>query len=334
MFNNSELCACVGGKKIQSCCEIKYPSLKKYTNVDLRNCSKFIGWHTARRKVFEVITAQEIDCRDFTKKKIIIFGAGSCTDMPIDYICDMFSEVVLVDIDADRLDKASDNIPSDLRTKVIKVVWDITENDKKMSILVKSRVTNKKCDLVEVLNEQNIREQEIKIPFEIQTRMPFDYVISDLILTQIPFSIMRTADKYVVDSQHIFMDEFVNDLIYQHLELLNNMVIDSGKIIIISDPFMIGSTNSDSSPSLNNLLKEKGKSLLNEANINKEMIFNWLNTYQVSKGSNVLEFINAFPEMNLKDISWWWWTYSCEMWFLVVCYIFTKGNITPNSSNK
>ncbi len=326
-MDRNEMCACVGGKTIRSCCEIKYPSLKKYVGVNLKNCSKFIGWHKARRKVFEVLTGAEVNCRDFAYKKIIIFGAGSCTDIPIDYICDMFSEIILVDIDADKLEKANANIPLDLRKKVTKVVWDITELDKILFTLTESGELTKDHDMVEILNKQRFREQGADIPFEIRVRMPFDYVISDLILTQIPFSVKRTAEKYVVNSQNIFMDEFIDDLIYQHLKLLNNMVKNSGKIIIITDPFMIGGTNGGFSSSLNNVLKEKGKSLLNQDYINKEMLLAWMDTYPVSKGSNILEFIdsNSFPKMNLNDFSWWWWTYSCEVWFLVVCYVFTSG---------
>ena len=66
-----------------------------------------------RRKVHEGV------CVDGYGGDIAVFGAGSCADVDVDFLCQHFEAVHLVDLDGELLERTRDRLPSAARAKTV-----------------------------------------------------------------------------------------------------------------------------------------------------------------------------------------------------------------------
>ncbi|SHJ43566.1 SEC-C metal-binding domain-containing protein, partial [Lutispora thermophila] len=91
-------CPCGSGQSFGLCCGKKYKSIQNKANMDINTASKYDLWSYTRFGLYQAIAKQLNQISKEDNRNIIILGAGSCMDLPMDYICDNFSEIVLVDI--------------------------------------------------------------------------------------------------------------------------------------------------------------------------------------------------------------------------------------------
>lgn len=333
-------CFCGSGLMIDDCCYKKYPSIKVGRDLD-QSSSTYDLWGMERRWVCIALTKLLKEHPHLDNRNIVIFGAGKCTDLPMDYICSNFSEVVLVDIDSSALEKSKQYIPQHLHNKVVWVQLDVTGLFKKIMDEFIPNLVEERYDSIEeallYFKELNQNIPELLLPKEITDRMPFAISISDLIITQLfcPFYFaaiypqFRRMDKKASTQATDYEDlnDFINNLNYQHLQLLHKVTeTEKGKIIVLVDTFMFGKEIDGSDSDFNKVIASN-PNYLNHLHISMKDIAKWMEKYTIA-GSNILYPIHRFnySRFQIEKQMWWWWHFSGIKFYLVMTYVFTPYN--------
>lgn len=331
-------CFCGSGMSIGECCIKKYPSLK-LNKKDIKDCTKYEIWDRQRQGVWQVVAKILSECNNFSKPNIIIFGAGACDDLPIDFICDKFSEIVLVDIDGKALNEALRKIPNDSKNKVIFVEWDVTGlyNNSELKLCLenaKNGAYKTVDDVIKDISKLTMKIQDLDLPIEIQKRMPFSVVLSDLIVTQLftNYFYNEVSLNLIELEPAIFeknladfnIKEIVDSLLSQHLKLLQKVTTTYGKIIVLADTFVYGTEANLLKSPFNEVIKRNPEFISDYTKIYIQDITKWMNNYSVA-GSNIPYYIkiNNFKRLYIDSVLWWWWTFNKERLYFVMCYIFT-----------
>lgn len=331
-------CVCGSGMSIEECCIKKYPSLK-LNKKDIKDCTKYENWDRQRQGVWKVVAKTLNECSNFSKRNIIIFGAGACDDLPIDFICDKFSEIVLVDIDSKALNEALRKIPNTSKDKVILVEWDVTGlyNNSELKLCLenaKNGTYKTVDDVIKDIGKLAMKIQDLDMPIEIQKRMPFSVVLSDLIVTQlftnyfyneVSLNLMKLDpaifEKNLADFN---IKEIVDLLLSQHLKLLQKVTTTYGKIIVLADTFVYGTEANLLKSPFSEVIKRNPEFISDHRKISIQDITKWMNNYSVA-GSNIPYYIkiNNFKKLHTDRVLWWWWIFNKERLYFVMCYVFT-----------
>lgn len=338
-------CVCGSELPFDECCIKKYPSLKLNTK-DIKDCTKYENWDRQRQGVWQLVAKTLNECGNFSKRNIIIFGAGACDDLPIDFICDKFPEIVLVDIDGKALNEALRKIPNASKDKVIFVQWDVAglyNNTELKLCLENAKNGGYKTvdDVIKDISKLVLKIQDLDMPFEIKKRMPFSVVLSDLIVTQLftNYFYSEVALNLIKLDSAIFernlsdfnIKEIVDSLLGQHLKLLQKVTTTHGKIIVLADTFVYGTEANLLKSPFNEVIKKNPEFITNYRKITIQDIVGWMNNYSVA-GSNIPYHIkiNNFKRLHTDRVTWWWWIFNEERLYLVMGYVFTVCDYDVN----
>jgi len=103
----------------------EYPSIK--VQYDVEHASNRYELQSGTRKRIYLSLLELLDTYPYLKNQnIVIFGAGRCVDLPMDFICDMFSDIVLVDINTLALEEVKQYIQEKDKNKVSFFTFDVT----------------------------------------------------------------------------------------------------------------------------------------------------------------------------------------------------------------
>lgn len=320
-------CPCGSDKPFNECCQLKYKSLHINPNINIKTASQYDLWAKARVSLWFTMNNQLNKMPTKQIKNIIIFGAGSCKDLPIDFICDIFEEVVLVDINDIALQNAKKYIPTHLQDKVTNVVMDVTGliNQFEKEIICGNINSFEKG--IEYLNEISDKLPEIILPKEIVDKMPFSFVMSDLILTQLCSGFLEKSShlfNYEYRSyENIEIESFFDSIILQHLNLLHKVSSLDGRVIVLADTFTYGYESDGSKSLFNQITDDYGPSILYKS-IDSHTLNQWYQRYIPISGSAVIQTMSKYSYQNLEFDTYtdWWWILSSYRRYFVVCYSF------------
>lgn len=299
--------------------------------MDINTASKYDLWSYTRFGLYQAIAKQLNQISKEDNRNIIILGAGSCMDLPMDYICDNFSEIVLVDIDKDALIKSSEYIPSHQLDKVTRVSFDITSMlDKFAAEVDRTKKDYSLKEAIKYLNSLKDNIPDVTLPEEIKSRMPFSIVISDFILSQLYINFINKLipHKSLQPTSLNGAKPFIDSLTMQHMKLLHSIAKPNGKIIVLSDMFAFGFEFDGTLTPFSKIVIEHGLNILKTVPP-AEIIESWLNKYPIVAGNDVLYVLkkNNFTNIKLDTIYYWWWIFSRERRYFVNCFIFSP--VTP-----
>ncbi|MGJ0847755.1 hypothetical protein ACR77J_13780 [Tissierella praeacuta] len=261
-------------------------------------------------------------------QNIIIFGAGACEDLPIDFICDRFEEVVLVDNDNEVLLNSKKYIPTHMEQKVTYVVMDVAGLMSQFMQEISSGNIDSYEKGIRYLNEISHDLPEIILPKEILEKMPFSFVVSDLIISQICNDYllmlsMLTTSKYKVSSG-VDISLFSKSIILKHIELLHSLCSPTGRVMVLADTFSLGTEIDGSDSAFNMVLQDYGSSILQEENITNSMIVEWFSKYPHIIGGNILSVLkkHKYNKLELDTMYFGWWKFSLKQMYFVICHVF------------
>lgn len=322
-------CLCGSNVSLNQCCIKKYKSLDLNSYIDIENPTNYELWANSRQAVWQSILKQINNMSDDQVKNIIIFGAGACEDLPIDFICDRFEEVVLVDNDNEALLNSKKYIPTHLEQKITYVVMDVTGLMDQFMQEISSGNINSYEKGIQYLNKVSNNLPEIILPQEILDRMPFSFVVSDLIISQMlnDYLLMLsifTCSKYKPSSSGSNITLFSEAMILKHTELLHSLCSPMGRVMVLVDVFPLGTEIDGSNPAFNKAIKDYGHSILQEENITNSMIVEWFSKYPHILGGNILSILkkHKYNKFELDTRYFWWWRFSLNRMYFVICYAF------------
>jgi hypothetical protein len=289
-------------------------------------------WSTARDNLEVVISRSIESIHRKAFERIIIFGAGAANDLPMQFLCEQFQEILLVDIDAELLEKACLYVPQKQRHKVIHCVWDVSGYCASL-LDMELKKHSRTSAIIDALNNGYVKSKAHKIPQIIIKKAPFSIVLSDLLLTRIcikylaPYFSTLNANFNIADFLKWDLDGFIKQLIDYHLNLLNDLCDNKGDIILTVDTFLVGrNTSGQIDPFVFELEKHPCIAAKN-THIPDKLLDVWLKKYAIPN-SNILKYINPHILSSIgKPLKyWWWWPFSKKKVYLVLCYVFRKGN--------
>ncbi|MDP2873002.1 MAG: hypothetical protein Q8P31_10755 [Bacillota bacterium] len=330
----TEDCLCGSGRPMQDCCYTKYPSIA-YDRESAASVDFYTRWAVNRHMLWRAIS----ECIGPTARppmgSLVVLGAGSCRDLPMDFLCASFREVVLVDKNPDALEGAGAFIPPDLASRVVRVCWDVNGpfGQGVDALIGEMRASGLTLEQAADRTELSLGDwQRSSLPCELSSRMPFGLVISDLILTQISlnyaFQCALALDKplrEIYDRQRNVIFRISRAAGRNHHSLLRLLSGRKSKIMILNDTFMLG-REYDGSASLFNLAAEaRGKDASDASWISASDIDAWLPEYSLL-GSDLGGLTEETPRggssgMKLLGRTWWWWPHCAMRSYLIVCYI-------------
>ncbi|NCB42195.1 MAG: hypothetical protein EOM59_06205 [Clostridia bacterium] len=316
-------CFCGSDKLFRDCCFKKYKSIEFKTNEDLSKLSDYEKYGSARFYTYQAI-CKKYKFNNKNNGNVIIFGAGKCFDLPMDFITEIFDKIILVDVSKNNMEIAYQYIPKEYIDKVITVVWDVTGICEKH--IPQIDAISSECEIYKLLNDLGQSLPVTTLPDDVKKYMPYSFVISDLILTQLPLSLnMKYFHLNGIALDANYMQDFINGLIFQHLMLLHTVAKDKGNVLVLTDTFSLGKEFDGSEGTINFAIKQN-VNLIDSRNITLEMITEWLSAHSLA-GSNIYFPMkkNNFNKFRQDNLQWWWWAFSEDRRYLVLCYHFTNN---------
>lgn len=268
-------------------------------------------------------------------KNIIIFGAGSCVDLPMDYICDMFSEVVLVDINSTALENAKQYIPSKDMNKVSFVAFDVTGLRTTFFDEFLKRNPSSIDEILEFIKDMANSIPVLSLPLEISAKAPFSLTISDLVISQLTtFPLIKLIYPYILKNIDANYDRFnlmkfdeinnyASEMAFQHLKLMYDITQKvTGKILVLSDVFVY--STEENILEFNDIMKDNPQYLADPEKISRAKVMQWLDKYALPGGNISIPIRNHnFTKIDHTIQRWWWKHISKRNRYFVLEYILT-----------
>ncbi|OPX94465.1 MAG: hypothetical protein A4E53_00064 [Pelotomaculum sp. PtaB.Bin104] len=174
-----------------------------------------------------------------SKESVIVFGPGSCNDIPLDLLAKNFSQITLVDIDIISAQKAIERLDISLRSKVLLKQMDISGLGKLFTRIqdlsninasaseIESALKSYECESIELLPDIN---------------KEYDLSISSCVATQLttPFFTHILKDKYINESTYKIITSIARKAAFNHCYLVRKHTKDTGFSIITTDIFEWG----------------------------------------------------------------------------------------------
>ncbi len=343
----AEVCPCGSGLPQERCCQLKYPSIAW----DLQSAASLdfgVRWSVNRQMLWRAIIKHAgPPPRLPGARTVVILGAGSCRDLPMDFLCSTFDQVVLVDKNRSSLDSSAEHIPPGLAPRVVRVCWDVSGPFGEAADALVGEVRAGGITLEQAAGcmerlcaaEPDGEWLPSALPPELASRAPFGLVISDLILTQLSLNCVFQCAlalgrplREVYEGHRAAVAAISRACSRNHQILLRLLAGPESKVIVLNDTFMLG-RDFDGSASLFNLIAaQRGKDASDSSWIAERDIDGWLAEYSLLGG----DLGGIGPEtplggaLKLLGRTWWWWPHCAVRSYLVVCYVF--GATVPPSA--
>lgn len=324
------LCPCGSGYHFNLCCEKKYKSIQYFSDMDVNTASKYDLWSSTRAGLYQAIAKQLNQIPKEDNRNIIILGAGSCIDLPMDYICENFSEIVLVDIDEEALKESNKYIPPPCISKVTYVTFDITSMLDSFTTEIEQTKEYSLEATIKYLNSLKDNVPDVILPEEIKRKMPFSVVISDFILSQLHINFFSKMLQFenIQSSSLVNAKPFIDSLTMQHIKLLHSIIKVNGRIFVLTDMFAFGFEFDGSLTPFSDIVSKHGLEILKIVPEGK-IIQSWFAKYPIVAGNDVMHVLkkNNFTDIELDTVYFWWWIFSNTRRYFVNCFVFSPATL-------
>jgi hypothetical protein len=248
---------------------------------------------------------------------VLILGAGTCKDLPMDYICETFEKVVLVDKDSAALAK-SVKYYCDSDYKVTRIICDLTVISD--SALQSAKEQNNALDYFQILS--NGLDVEA-VPEALRRIGEFSLVISDLIVSQLGQPYLDYArERYCTPP--IILIELSDTLAKQHYNQLNSLCNENGCLIILQDLLSYGIEGSGS-PCISNVFFESNRDLLERDEFPIDIFERFSLCRNFIPGASSIYIPAHSKSFTLKRNFLFWW-YSLETrWYLCISLMYKRN---------
>lgn len=303
----------------------------QFINSKFMSQNTFERWNTVRILVKNMIE-QIIIRNPNSTKNILIICAGTCRDLPMDYICKNFQYIVLADIDGEAL-KISEDYTTKYDNKIKRLLCDVTGLYESGNLYC-NEIRGCCIETLESLFlELSSKIRKVEITDIISDSNTFSVIISDLIITQLATKYFEsTKGKISVDETPDYFIQLHQELVVQHLKLLNFKCKNKGSILILSDILTCGIDNGKMTEYTKVILSNISL-LSNPAQITLDDICTWIEKFGLISGSDFYLSNVDFIERNFlfNDLKWFWWFHTMERAYFCLAHSYEKIDSTPKS---
>lgn len=246
-------CLCGSAKKFRLCCgknaatRITFEYLHgAMSSANLYAKEEISGqWDEQRQQVKKLVVAIRENMPG-SPLRAAVFGAGNCSDIPLEYLAESFEKVDLFDIDWSAINKARERLDTQLQKKVRCFLFDVTglftTMVPKVVMALEKGNTNTVFEVLEDFYQKRINPAHLP--------RKYDLVLSVNMLTQLftPFmvSVGKAAafrgllrDPVSLDSYIKFVQKIGEEIIPEHhLQFLRS--VTKSRLLITTDKFLWG----------------------------------------------------------------------------------------------
>jgi len=333
-------CPCGSGLAAADCCYARYPSIVcppgQPDPVDF-----YARWAINRNMLWQAVLPH-VSRGGCPRESIVVLGAGSCRDLPMDFLCGAFREVVLVDKDAGALERA--DLFGGAAPNILKVVWNVNGRFGRLlpGLLGDSLADRKPQAIarqVEALLQPWCLEE---VPAELRCRAPFSVVLSDLIMTQLAMYLaldvaasLGLTLRELYDQHRAEATAMASIVSRNHLGLLAALSAPGSGVLVLNDTFMVGRDFDGTESLFNSVVAGRGGDCAADAAghadapgvgdatwITATDIDSWMDAYSLL-GSDLAGPLAAAGEalpLAPRRRTWWWWPHCLRKSYLVVCH--------------
>lgn len=298
--------------------QIKELSIKDFNN-NLNNSGdlkdKYNRWSEHRENIKKLVDKALLENPE--SKEVIVFGAGMCNDIDLNYLGEKFDNIILTDVDKRSIEYGFEiqNIDDNLLKKFTIKEIEYTGLDhigffEKAFDLIKNRSLESKIDILieeslEKINAMNILD-EYKDKFPIVLSAP---VYSQLLYTQVNvlFDAFNYFNFYKNNQINKFKKKvyrYMPKIIKRYNDLIISVTKDDGYIISWIDMFE-GKNTSKEMREINNYLEKSNNKDLKE---------------YIDKVGMELSLIGQkdfLERVDIKDYDYWMWPFDNKKEYLV-----------------
>ncbi len=310
-------CFCGSGKSLLECCgasDDSYKLAEKFLSIQNKTTINH-KWkeHSATITLF-ILDAIELLGKH---EKVVVLGAGNCSDINISLLATYFKKVVLVDIDPAATIGVVEKVPEEFRNKMEIINEDLTG-------LYYSRVIN---DFIASIQKNNIKrinqslnniESEVK---RLQTPLSHlestcDLVISSCVSSQffLPLFISLCSELKRKTFSEIYPTAvtIANSLANRYLEVIYNIISPAGYLLFVADLFEWSNYGGKLSPFAKAFPNYKSLGDIKEIILNRPDL-----RIAGSLPKNILHHFNPIDNNHIISVRQWWWEFSPQKRYLV-----------------
>lgn len=239
--------------------------------------------------------------------RICILGAGNCFDVDLTRLCEVFTEVHLVDIDRNALDGAHKRLAAPLAKKIfLHTAVDLSGANQSLEDWRDFKVT-----------PDTLLEFPALATREITARLPkdFDCVVSSCLISQILFTCTR-----VLSEQHPLLQACLITLLVTHLRLLIALTKPAGRALWITDV-----TSNEIAPLQRQIMSDDDGAAWLRALAVGNRIFTFLNPELIADLAQQDPHIAAAATID-GPFKTWLWQNGPQRKFMVYALIFAMRN--------
>ena len=209
----------------------------------------------SRRRILEAAALTK------NRGRVVVLGAGKCREIPLQELARLFDQVVLVDLDHDSLEKATEDLSPELHAKLLMLVSDVTSFAVPMMREIEDVV--EAGETIEQVFGQLDKVYEKAFGREHLPRFPqADFVVSSLVASELHRYPGRYADRLLRGKFHAGLagwnghrqaDRRLQGFaLNEHVSVIANLV-RTGGVVYISDTVARGPFD----PESNRLLRRE-----------------------------------------------------------------------------
>lgn len=268
-----------------------------------------------------IITLFILDAIQLLRKheKVVVLGAGNCSDINISILATHFEKIFLVDIDTEAANGAVEKVPEEFRKKIDVINEDLTG-------LYSSRVMKDLIDSIQRKNIKRINRSLNNIKSEVKhlprplshLNSTCDLVISSCVSSQffMPLFIAMCdgLNRKIFNEIYPTAVTVANSLASRYLELMYNIIGPAGYLVFIADIFEWSNYDGKLSPFAEVF---RNHSIIN-SDIIKDTILNRPDL-RIAGGfpKNTADYFNPVINGYIVNSRQWWWEFSPQKRYLV-----------------
>lgn len=295
----------------------------KTCNKDSKNIATDGFWNSHNDNIFNLLNEiLEGGGKTINHPNVAVLGAGSCNDIPLNFLAENFNRVDLYDIDWEAINEAKNSLSPNLQKKIRCNCLDITGL---FLDIIPSIVDNLKKNQIErcvkLLQDYNKHSKKYLL-----LKRRYDVILSINVVTQLLrpfFDIFIESCIYIgVLKNGLLLDMFKDNIINiahntvpdEHLQFLKLIAKPNAKLLVTTDKFEWGWLGERKSP-VNDLTKEPSD-MLNK-NIQELLISKGLQL----NGSTIESHYDKL--FKLLKHSQWLWHFNEKRTYLVDGFVFS-----------